>query len=134
MFNSYGPGMRANDGRVVPTFIVKALKREPISIMGGDQLISLTYIDDMMDAIERVLFSDLCEPVEIGNAERVSIRQLAETIIELTDSKSELTFTPFEAKDERMPDLRKAKELGWNAKIDLIQGLTKAIDYFKNIV
>jgi len=131
MFNSYGPGMRVDDGRVVPTFIVKALKDEVLNVQGGDQLISLTYIDDMVDAIERILYSDICEPVEVGSLQRISIVTLARKIIKLAGSKSKLTTTSQQIKDERLPDLHKAMELGWAPKIEIEEGLVKTIEYFR---
>jgi dTDP-glucose 4,6-dehydratase len=131
MFNSYGPGMRIDDGRVVPAFIVKALKDEKLEIWGGDQLVSLTYIDDMIDGIKRVLFSDVIEPIEIGSPYRISIANLAKIIIGLCGSHSKLSLTPQLVKDERMPDLQRANDLGWSPKVDMVEGLTKTIDYFK---
>jgi dTDP-glucose 4,6-dehydratase len=128
MFNSYGPGMRVDDGRVVPTFIVKALKDETLNIQGGNQLISLTYIDDMVDAIERILYSDICEPVEVGSLQRIGIGALAQKIIKLTRSKSKLVTTSQQIKDERLPDLQKAMELGWSPKIEIEEGLEKTIE------
>ena len=131
MFNSYGPGMRTDDGRVVPAFIVKALKDEKLEIWGGDQLVSLTYIDDMIDGIKRVLFSDVIEPIEIGSPYRISIANLAKIIIGLCGSHSKLSLAPQWVKDERMPDLQRANDLGWSPKVDIVEGLTKTIDYFK---
>jgi dTDP-glucose 4,6-dehydratase len=131
MFNSYGPGMRIDDGRVVPTFIAKALKDERLDIWGGDQLMSLTYIDDMIDGIKRVLFSDIAEPIEIGSPYRISIANLAKIIIGLCGSHSKLSLAPQWVKDERMPDLQRANDLGWSPKVDIVEGLTKTIDYFK---
>lgn len=134
MFNSYGPGMRIDDGRVVPTFIVKALRNEPLLILGGDQLISLTYIDDMLDAIEKVLYSNICEPVEIGSPYRVSIGNLARLIIDLAGSKSILEFKPSVIKDERMPDLKLIGDLGWHPGTGIEEGLKNTINYFKGLV
>ncbi len=131
MFNSYGPGMRVDDGRVVPTFIVKALKGERLEIWGGDQLISLTYIDDMVDGIKRVLFSDILEPVEIGSPYRISIGNLARIIIGLCGSQSKLEIKPQWCKDERMPDLQRANDLGWSPKVDIVNGLKRTVEYFK---
>jgi dTDP-glucose 4,6-dehydratase len=128
MFNSYGPGMRIDDGRVVPTFIVKALKGELLNIKGGSQMISLTYIDDMLDAIERVLYSDLCLPVEIGSPLRISISDLGRLIINLAKSNSKITTTSQQITDERTPDLELATGLGWSPKISLEEGLQKTIE------
>jgi dTDP-glucose 4,6-dehydratase len=132
MFNSYGPGMRIDDGRVVPTFIVKALKGEKLTILGGEQLISLTYIDDMLDAIEAVLYSSIREPIEIGSRERISIGSLAQMIIELSESKSEIEFKPQTVFDEREPDLTLAGRIGWEPKIDIAEGLDRTIRDFRN--
>jgi dTDP-glucose 4,6-dehydratase len=131
MFNSYGPGMRIDDGRVIPTFIVKALKDETLSINGGEQLISLTYIDDMVDGIDRILFSDVVEPVEIGSPYRISIGDLAQKIIKLSGSHSKLNLNPQTAKDERLPNLQRANELGWSPKVDIEEGLKRTINYFR---
>lgn len=133
MFNSYGPGMRIDDGRVVPTFIGKALRNEPLLILGGDQLISLTYIDDMIDAIERVLYSNICEPVEVGNPIRCTVGGLARMIIELSGSKSELGFKPGQYKDERTPDMEAIFSLGWYPSVGLEEGLKRTIDYFREL-
>lgn len=132
MFNSYGPGMRVDDGRVVPTFIVKALRGEKLTILGGDQLISLTYIDDMVDGIKRVAYSDINGPVEIGTTDRISVKSLAKGIIELTQSDSQLVSIPSEIKDERIPNLEKADCLGWSPKTGIVEGLERTIEYFRS--
>jgi dTDP-glucose 4,6-dehydratase len=134
MFNSYGPSMKPDDGRVVPTFIVKALRGEPLSILGGDQLVSLTYIDDMVDAIEKVLFSGMNEPIEVGVVDRVSIGDLAKMIIDLSGSSSTVEFRPSGIKDERLPSIEKIKGLGWAPKIGIEEGLQKTINYFKDVL
>ena len=131
MFNSYGPGMRIDDGRVVPSFIVKALRNENLTIKDGTQLISLTYIYDMIDAIERVLYSDICEPIEIGSVDRISIGDLAEMIIKLCGSESKLEFIPFNITDERMPNVEQIKKLGWTPRFDITEGLKRTIEYFR---
>ena len=131
MFNSYGPGMRIDDGRVVPAFIVKALKGERLEVWGGDQLISLTYIDDMIDGIEKVLFSDVCEPVEIGSPHRISIGNLAQMTIQLSGSQSKLDLNAQTVKDERLPNLQRAEELGWTPRVDIREGLKRTIEYFR---
>jgi dTDP-glucose 4,6-dehydratase len=131
MFNSYGPGMRIDDGRVVPAFIVKAMKGERLEVWGGNQLISLTYIDDMIDGIERVLFSDICEPVEIGSPHRISIGNLAQMIIKLSESQSKLDLNAQTVKDERLPSLQRADELGWTPRVDIREGLKRTIEYFR---
>jgi dTDP-glucose 4,6-dehydratase len=102
-----------------------------LEIWGGDQLVSLTYIDDMIDGIKRVLFSDVIEPIEIGSPYRITIANLAKIIIGLCGSHSKLSLTPQSVKDERMPDLQRANDLGWSPKVDMIEGLTKTIGYFR---
>ncbi len=131
MFNSYGPGMRPDDGRVVPAFISKALSGEPLTILGGRQKISLTYVDDMIGAILTVLYSGVCRPVEIGSAERISIGQLAELIVSLTGSRSRVDITPQGGvQDEKSPDLEAISGLGWKPSVSLEEGLRRTIDYF----
>lgn len=131
MFNSYGPGMRLDDGRVVPTFIMKALQNDPITLIGGGQLISLCYVDDMVEAILKVLLSNSLAPVEIGSSEQVTIRRLAEMVIELTGSKSSLVVIPEYVQSERLPNNSKIYELGWKPKVDLVAGLERMIEDFK---
>lgn len=131
MFNSYGPGMRLDDGRVVPAFIMKALQDEPITLIGGGQLISLCYVDDMVEAILAVLFSNGLAPVEVGGSEQVTIRRLAEMVIELTESKSELVVIPEYVQSERLPNNSKIYELGWKPRVDLVTGLGRMIEDFK---
>ena len=134
MFNSYGPGMRVDDGRVVPTFIVKALRGERLTIMGGDQLMSLTYIDDMVDGIEKVLYGNISEPVELGDPRRINVYLLAKLIITLSGSNSKLEIVPQGVKDEKRPNLERAKSLGWNPKIGIEEGMARTIEYFRKIV
>jgi len=131
MFNSYGPGMRPDDGRVVPAFIMKALKGESIEIWGGDQLVSLTYVDDMVKGIETVISSSVTEPVELGDADRIPIYLLARKIIQFTDSNSKLSLVPQSVKDERRPNLNKASLLGWKPTVDIDEGLKRTIKWFK---
>jgi len=131
MFNSYGPGMRINDGRVVPTFIAKALRNELLNVRGGSQLMSLTYIDDMISAVEKVLYSDICEPMEVGSLHRIAVGELAKLIIKLCGSESKITMTSQQINDERLPDLQRAVELGWYPKIGIEEGLKRTINYFR---
>jgi dTDP-glucose 4,6-dehydratase len=131
MFNSYGPGMRIDDGRVVPTFIVKALRDEQIKVIGGDQMMSLTYVDDMIDGIEKVAFSEETEPVELGSLPRISIKELAELIICLVDNGGKVEVDPKEMKEERMPSLKRASALEWKFDTTLTAGLINTIDYFR---
>jgi dTDP-glucose 4,6-dehydratase len=129
--------MRADDGRAVPTFINQALKNEPITIFGdGKQTRSFCFVSDEVEGIYRLMTSDINNPVNIGNPLEISILQLAEKIIELTNSKSEIVFKPLPEDDPkvRRPDIAKAKkELDWEPKVELEEGLKKTIEYFKTM-
>ncbi len=130
MFNSYGPGMRLDDGRVVPTFIVKALKGETLELFGVGQLISLCYVDDMIDAILRVISSGSHKPISVGGV-RVSIKTLAERIVKLSGSKSEIVFHSQYREDELEPNNSVINELGWRQTIQLDEGLIRTIEDFR---
>lgn len=136
IFNTYGPRMHPNDGRVVSNFIVQALENKPITIYGeGSQTRSFCYVDDMVEAFVKIMNSadEITGPVNLGNPCEFTIRELATTIIELTGSKSELVFEKLPEDDpvQRKPDISLANELlGWGPTIDLEQGLKKTIDYF----
>jgi dTDP-glucose 4,6-dehydratase len=138
VFNSYGPFMRPDDGRAIPTFITQALRDEPITVFGdGSQTRSFTYISDEVDGIYRLLMSDYHEPVNIGNPEERTILELAELIIKLTGSKSGITFKPLPKDDPkvRRPDISRAKEvLGWEPRVPLEEGLKKTIGYFRRLM
>ena len=140
IFNTYGPRMHANDGRVVSNFIVQALKGEPITIYGdGQQTRSLCYVDEMVDAFIRLMNTedDLFGPVNLGNPGEFTIRELAEKTIQMTGSNSELINMPLPEDDptQRQPDIALAKEkLGWEPVIKLDEGLAKTIDYFKSVI
>ena len=135
IFNTYGTRMRADDGRAVPTFINQALKNEPITIFGdGKQTRSFCFVSDEVEGIYRLMTSDINNPVNIGNPLEISILQLAEKIIELTNSKSEIVFKPLPEDDPkvRRPDIAKAKkELDWEPKVGLEEGLKKTIEFFR---
>lgn len=131
MFNVYGPGMRLDDGRVIPAFITKALKGEDITIMGGKQLVSFTYVSDMVEALTKFLFVPRETMAEFGNPERISILELARGIIKLTGSKSKITTTDDTFPNERLPNLKVAKGLGWRVTTSLEEGLTKTIEDFR---
>ncbi|MDR0969888.1 MAG: SDR family oxidoreductase [Lentimicrobiaceae bacterium] len=140
IFNTYGPRMHPNDGRVVSNFIVQALKNEPITIYGdGKQTRSFQYVDDLIEGMIRMMNSDenFIGPVNIGNPGEFTMIELAEKVIKLTESKSKITFMPLPSDDpmQRQPniDLAKAK-LGWEPKIKLDEGLTKTIEFFRTIV
>ncbi len=142
IFNTYGPRMRLEDGRVVPNFIAQALRGEPLTVYGdGSQTRSFCFVSDLVDGIYRLLMSDEVEPVNIGNPKEMSILDFAQTIIKLTDSKSDITFitpTDMRIKDDpkvRQPDISKARRiLNWEPKVDLEQGLRDTITYFKSRV
>ncbi len=135
IFNTYGPRMRVNDGRAVPAFISQALRGEDVTIFGdGSQTRSFTYITDLVDGIIRLMLSDLNEPVNIGNPTETSIEQIARTIVKMTGSSSRLVHRDLPVDDPkvRQPDITRARTLlGWEPKVDLEQGLTETIDYFR---
>lgn len=137
IFNTYGPRMRLNDGRVVPNFIYQALKNKPITVYGdGSQTRSFCYISDLVEAIYKLLFKEIPEPVNLGNPEEMRIIDFAYLIKELTNSKSKIVFKPLPQDDpkQRKPDITKAKKLlNWQPKVSLKKGLKLTIDYFKNI-
>ncbi len=137
IFNTYGSRMHPCDGRVVSNFIVQALKGEDITVYGnGNQTRSFCYVDDMVDGLIRLMnsFDDFTGPVNLGNPKEFTILELAQKIIELTESKSRIVFLPLPQDDpiQRQPVIELAKkELGWELKIDVEEGLKKTIDYFK---
>src|SRR5664280_1611484 len=139
IFNTYGPRMHPNDGRVVSNFIVQALKGENISIYGdGGQTRSFCYVDDLIDGMIRMMNSreDFTGPVNIGNPGEFTILQLAQKVIELTNSSSKIIYQPLPSDDpmQRKPDITLArKELGWEPKVQLEEGLIRTIDFFKTI-
>jgi UDP-glucuronate decarboxylase len=136
IFNTYGPFMQLNDGRVVSNFIVQALKNEPITIYGdGEQTRSFCHVDDMIDGLVRTMNTsdDFTGPVNMGNPGEFTIRQLAEKVIDMTGSRSELVFHPLPSDDprQRCPDINLARQvLGWEPKIGLEEGLVNTITYF----
>ena len=139
IFNTHGPRMRLNDGRVVPNFIAQALRGEPMTVYGdGSQTRSFCYASDLVEGIVRLLRSDYDKgPVNLGNPVEVTILQFAERIKALTGSKSEIVFRPLPEDDPkvRQPDITRARQLlGWEPKIGLDEGLQKTIDYFKGRV
>jgi UDP-glucuronate decarboxylase len=140
IFNTYGPRMHPHDGRVVSNFIMQALRGDDITIYGdGQQTRSFCYVDDLMDAFMLMMDSpaDFTGPVNIGNPGEFTIKELAEQVIKLTDSKSKLIFTQLPADDpkQRRPDITLAKtELNWEPKITLEDGLKETITYFKNLI
>lgn len=137
IFNSYGPRMHPNDGRVVSNFIMQALQNQDITIYGdGSQTRSFQYIDDLIEGLIRMMATDddITGPINIGNPGEFTIKELGEKVIDLTNSKSKLTYLPLPQDDplQRQPDISKAKEiLGWKPTIDLETGLKHTIAYFK---
>jgi len=137
IFNTYGPRMHPNDGRVVSNFIVQALKGDDITIYGdGSQTRSFCYADDLIDGMTRLMNTeDITGPVNIGNPGEFTIKQLAEEVISLTGSKSKIIYQPLPSDDpkQRRPDITLAKEkLGWEPKVPLKDGLVKTIEYFRD--
>lgn len=136
IFNTYGPRMRKDDGRVVPTLISQALKGEPLTIYGdGSQTRSFCYVSDLIEGIYRLALSDEHLPVNIGNPYELTVLQFAETVIRLTGSKSEIVYRPMPVDDprQRRPDITKARALlGWEPKVELEEGLRTTIEYFKS--
>jgi UDP-glucuronate decarboxylase len=139
IFNTYGPRMQPNDGRVVSSFIMQALGGEEITIFGdGKQTRSFCYVDELIDGLVKLMNSpdDFTGPVNLGNPHEFNILALAHKVIELTGSKSKIVFRPLPQDDpvQRKPDIRLARNrLNWNPNIPLDQGLKKTIDYFKNL-
>jgi UDP-glucuronate decarboxylase len=140
IFNTYGPRMHPNDGRVVSNFIVQALKGEAITIYGkGDQTRSFCYVDDLIDGMIRMMDTEdgFTGPINLGNPEEFTILQLAELVLELTGSRSKLTFKPLPEDDpvQRQPDISLARnKLGWQPKVRLRDGLKETIGYFRTLV
>jgi UDP-glucuronate decarboxylase len=140
IFNTYGPRMHPNDGRVVSNFIVQALKGEPITIYGdGAQTRSFCYVDDLIDGFVRFMASgeDLPGPLNLGNPAEFTIRELAETVLSITGSGSKLAFLPLPADDprQRQPDISLARErLGWQPAVALEQGLASTVAYFDSLL
>jgi dTDP-glucose 4,6-dehydratase len=138
IFNTHGPRMRLNDGRVVPNFISQALRNEPLTVYGdGSQTRSFCYVSDLVEGLVRLLRSDYAGPVNLGNPMEVTILQFAERIKALTKSKSEIVYRPLPEDDPkvRQPDITRARKLlGWEPKISLDEGLTRTIDYFRDKV
>lgn len=131
MFNVYGPGMRPDDGRVVPNFISLALRGEDITILGGTQLVSFTYVDDMIDALHRFLFLEIQGPIELGNPKRISICDLAREIVYQTKSKSKVKIQYAEFKSERPVDMEGARMLGWKPTTSIEEGIKRTIEWMR---
>ena len=138
IFNTYGPRMRLEDGRVVPAFIGQALQGTPLTVFGdGGQTRSFCYVSDLIDGIFKLSQGDYHEPVNIGNPAEMTVLQFAKAILEITGSKSEIDYRPLPVDDPkvRQPDIALAKQvLGWEPKIDFDQGIRTTIQYFRNFL
>lgn len=137
IFNTYGPRMRLNDGRVLPAFIGQALRGEDLTIFGdGSQTRSFCYVDDLVEGIYRLLLSDYAQPVNVGNPSEITIKEFAEEIIKLTGTTQKIIQKPLPKDDpkQRQPDITRAKEiLGWEPKVSREEGLKLTYDYFRNL-
>ncbi|MBK9627642.1 MAG: SDR family oxidoreductase [Flavobacteriales bacterium] len=137
IFNTYGPRMRLNDGRVVPAFMGQALRGEDLTIFGkGDQTRSFCYVDDLVEGIYRLLLSDYAGPVNVGNPKEITIKQFAQEILKLTDTKQKLIYKPLPSDDpmQRQPDITLAKKLlKWQPKVDRAEGMRRTFEYFKGL-
>lgn len=139
IFNTYGPRMDANDGRVVSNFIVQALKGEPITIFGdGSQTRSFCYVSDLIDGLIKLFFTEkVHEPINLGNPNPINMKELAEEVLELTGSKSKIVFKDLPGDDpkQREPNISKARQLlNWTPSIDRKSGISSTIAYFKTII
>jgi dTDP-glucose 4,6-dehydratase len=138
IFNTYGPRMKLDDGRVVPAFLDQALRGMPMTIFGdGSQTRSFCYVSDLVDGLFRLMGSDERYPVNLGNPCEMTIREFAERIRRLTGSQSELSSEPLPEDDprQRQPDITKARTLlGWEPRVDLDEGLAKTVEYFQGLV
>lgn len=137
IFNTYGPRMRLNDGRVLPAFIGQALRGEDLTMFGdGSQTRSFCYVDDLVEGIYRLLMSDYVQPMNIGNPSEITIKEFGEEIIKLTGTSQKLISKPLPQDDpkQRKPDITKAKQiLGWEPKIERTEGLKITYEYFKSL-
>jgi dTDP-glucose 4,6-dehydratase len=135
IFNTYGPRMRVEDGRAIPAFLSQALKNEDVTVFGdGSQTRSLCYVSDLIEGIFRLMSSDTSDPVNVGNPREMTIRELAETIIRLTGSRSRVVNKPLPEDDPkvRQPDITRARTLlDWEPKVPLVEGLKVTLDYFR---
>ncbi|MEJ2194169.1 MAG: SDR family oxidoreductase [Ignavibacteriaceae bacterium] len=138
IFNTYGPRMRPNDGRALPTFIDQALKGKDITVFGdGAQTRSFCFVSDQIEGLYRLLISSETEPVNIGNPDEITVTQIAKEIIELTKSSSNIVYKdlPIDDPKVRQPDITKAMQvLGWNPKVTRLEGLNLTLNYFKEMI
>jgi dTDP-glucose 4,6-dehydratase len=137
IFNTYGPRMRLNDGRALPAFIGQALRGEDLTVFGdGSQTRSFCYVDDLVEGIYRLLFSDYSLPVNIGNPSEITLKQFAEEVIALTGTRQKIVYRPLPVDDpkQRRPDIAKAEQLlGWKPTVGRTEGLKRTYDYFKSL-
>jgi dTDP-glucose 4,6-dehydratase len=139
IFNTYGPRMRQEDGRVLPAFFSQAIRGEGLTVFGeGNQTRSFCYVDDLVDGIYRLLMSDYAQPVNIGNPSEITIKEIADEVMALVGNpKAHMIYNPLPIDDpkQRRPDITKAKELlGWEPKIDRVEGFKRTYEYFKQVV
>ncbi len=138
IFNTYGPQMRVDDGRALPTFMGQALRGEPLTVYGdGSQTRAFCYVDDLVEGLYRLLMSDWAEPVNLGNPDEITIKEFAEEIIEVTGSDSDITYESLPEDDPqvRQPDISRAKELlGWTPEVGRQDGLERTLEYFRSEV
>ncbi len=138
IFNTYGPRMRLDDGRALPAFVGQALRGEDLTVFGdGSQTRSFCFVSDLVDGIFKLLMSNEKEPVNIGNPSEITIKQFAEEVLNLIDTKSKIIYKDLPEDDPkiRQPDITKAKKiLGWEPKVDRKEGLKITIDYFKSVI
>lgn len=137
IFNTYGPRMRLNDGRALPAFIGQALRGEDLTVFGdGSQTRSFCYVDDLIEGIYRLLFSDYSKPVNVGNPDQITLKDFAEEIIALTGTDRKIIYKPLPVDDpkQRQPDITRAQQiLGWQPKVQRKEGLKITYDYFKSL-
>jgi dTDP-glucose 4,6-dehydratase len=137
IFNTYGPRMRLNDGRVIPAFMGQALRGEDLTVFGdGRQTRSFCYVDDQIEGIYRLLLSDYSFPVNIGNPEEIAILEFAEEILQLTGTNQKIVYRPLPQDDpmQRQPDITKAREiLGWEPRVGRSEGMSRTYAYFKSL-
>ena len=137
IFNTYGPRMRLNDGRVIPAFMGQSLRGEDLTVFGdGSQTRSFCYVDDLIEGIYRLLFSDYTSPVNLGNPDEITILEFAEEILTLTNTNQKIKYKPLPKDDplKRQPDISLAKKiLNWTPKVNRTEGMKKTLEYFRTL-
>src|SRR5206468_11203158 len=138
IFNTYGPRMRPNDGRAIPTFMQQELTDKPLTVFGdGSQTRSFCFVDDLIRGLVALAESGVHEPVNIGNPNEMTLLEMAQLVVELTDSRSEIVFEalPVDDPQVRQPDISRARDLlGWEPEVDLRHGLQKTIEHFTGVL